>query len=97
MAADETALDAHAHARTPRRAFPFDATERHESWRRPLEACLRELAEPLFESAPFRLAIIGFEIDVGDEAPSKVSAEDRMNAYLVPSATGLTWSPRTLP
>ena len=81
----------------PVEAFPFDDMDPHESWRRPLESRLRDLAETLFESAPFRLAIIGFEIDPGAEAPSTVRADHRENAYLVPSANGLEWRPRTLP
>lgn len=42
--------------------FPIDRAD-HEDWRRLIDNWLAEIGRSVFEAAPFRLGVVGFEVD----------------------------------
>jgi hypothetical protein len=78
-------------------AFPFDEHD-HDPWRRELEAWLVGLARQIFNAAPFRLGLIGFEASGelrADDLPKTGVPASRPWAVLVPGPSGLLFHPRT--
>ncbi len=78
-------------------AFPFDE-ENHEAWRRELDAWLVHLGRQVFNTAPFRLGLVGFEtsgeLRADDILRAGVPAK-RPYAFLVPTPDGLVLHDRT--
>jgi hypothetical protein len=73
-------------------AFPFDQ-QSSRPWREPLEAWLASLGRDLFARAPFKLALIGFE--VGDSSSHLTNGrvpDQRWIGCLMPGASGLAYS-----
>jgi hypothetical protein len=78
-------------ARVERRigGYPFDERSGVESlaWRAPLDGWLADVATAVHAGAPFRRALIGFEVD----EDADLAADRRYAATLVPSSGGLDY------
>ncbi len=77
--------------------FPFDGAD-HEPWRFQLDAWLADLGREIFNTAPFRLGLIGFEtsgeVYAQDILKSGIPTQ-RWCGLLVPTAGKLVWHPRS--
>jgi len=85
--------------------YPFldseDDAKRHVDWQQRLEELLAGIARHIFDSAPFRYAIIGHELEVTDEDLERWSTwreempDERWDGALVPAGERLEWHPPT--
>jgi hypothetical protein len=55
-------------------AYPFGDAERSLDWRRPIDDWLFGVARTVFNAAPFRVGLIGFEVS-GDPAADNIDGE----------------------
>jgi hypothetical protein len=77
--------------------FPFDSAD-HEDWRRLIDNWLAEIGRSVFETVPFRLGVVGFEVDANvtaAEVAAKGVPGKRSDGILLPSGRLLNWYPRT--
>jgi hypothetical protein len=76
-------------------AFPFDDGS-DLSWRVGLDAWLCRIANHVYDSVRFRLALVGW-IDGGTESAATIAAtgvpSERWLGYLLPDGNGLRWYP----
>lgn len=76
-------------------AYPFDDGASRD-WILPISEWLRQIGETVFESVPFRLGLVGWEIDYQLDS-QKVQQEgvpdNRWIGYLWPDAQSLHWYP----
>lgn len=78
-------------------AFPFDR-EDHNGWQVPLETWLAHLGQKLFQFAPYKLGVVGFEISMNNSAAALALTGvplERDEGLLVPNGGRLAWFPRT--
>jgi hypothetical protein len=86
-------------ARVDRRigGFPFDSRSGEESvvWRRPLDDWLAGIGTRIFRQVPFRLGLIGFELDgnISSEQMNGVVPDQRWEGYLLPAGGDLRFEP----
>jgi hypothetical protein len=77
--------------------FPFDAHSGEESlvWRRPLDEWLASIGKEICRHVPFRLGLIGFELDanISSEQLNGVTPEQRWEGYLLPTDGDLRFEP----
>jgi hypothetical protein len=77
-------------------AFPFDRRTPSQEWREPVESWLAEVGRAVFQAAPFRLGLIGFEVSgdtTADELMKTGVPGERAFGYLWPADQPLTWYP----
>jgi len=77
--------------------FPFDS-EDHEAWRAIVDTWLRDLGRNLFQTAPFRLGLVGFETSGvlrAAEIANSGLPQSRHAGLLVPTGDAVEWHPRT--
>jgi len=77
-------------------ANPF-TTEDSLVWRRPIDDWLAAFAKALYEQAPFRLAMIGFEASDFTRKPMVEVPANRYLGNVVPSGNFVTYYPATNP
>jgi len=77
--------------------FPFDSESGEESlvWRRSLDDWLANIGTRIFRHVPFRLGLIGFEIDgsVSSDVLNGMVPEQRWESYLLPVGADLRFEP----
>jgi hypothetical protein len=79
----------------PVAGFPFDRAH-SESWRTEIDGWLSNIGIKLFEDAPFRLGLIGFEVsdETSSEEVKKTGIpQQRYDGFLVPKLGHVTWYP----
>jgi hypothetical protein len=83
--------------------FPFPDKWRRvddQPWQEPLEAWFAEIGTSIFERAPYRVGLIGFEIYLSDDDWARWRSEgiplEHPLAFLWPSDGNLQWHPSTI-
>ncbi|GIJ81199.1 hypothetical protein SAMN05443287_1049 [Micromonospora phaseoli] len=79
--------------------FPFDSRSGEDSlaWRRPLDGWLAAVGTRIFRDAPFRLGLIGFELDgrISSNQINGHAPDPRWEGYLLPVGEDLRYEPAT--
>lgn len=90
-------MEALSRAEKRARAFPFVPGGDHSAleWRRPIDDWLADIATRIFETDPFRIALIGHEVSGDTDAASLGGAvpEQRFISYLLPHDGRLDYAP----
>lgn len=71
--------------------YPFEEEDDSLAWRRAIDEWFAQIAQRVLEVAPFRVALIGFEVS-GDPAAEAFEAgvpDERRLGYLIPGAWGV--------
>ena len=83
----------------PLGGYPFADADQAATWRVPLDEWLVELGRYLYERVPFRLALLGFEVDFPNVSADFVQRNgipaERFDGYLWQARDQLEWHPPT--
>lgn len=77
--------------------YPFEEDDSSLTWRAPIDEWFAAIAARVFEAAPFKVALIGFEVS-GDPAAETFEAglpDERWIGYVVPRSRGVEFVPPT--
>jgi hypothetical protein len=82
-------------------AYPFGPMDNVSEWKTQVDSFLVEIATWIHRTAPFDLALVGFEVDVSTTPPETIRAkgipEKRDAGILWSDSVGLKWYPATRP